>query len=642
MDRCRLEKVIHTPTLFVKDSEIKSSKDVLVCFCKEFLKGEGDLVRHLSTMQYNVHFTQSYIDEFDYTVTNLATDLRDGIRLARLIELLTENYQLSNLLRVPAVSRLQKLFNVGLTTKFVKDTGIDTTVSTKNIVDGVRDKTLAFLWRIMFHFDVKKTINVDNIYYELREIKGSRGWRKSVYSLDEAANFAVAVNSSAMISPIEAEAAYTSAFSLESKLIDPQSTEICNALCEWCNSITDQYSVPVYNLTRCLADGRALCLLVHYYHPTLLPLKNIKRTSACFSDPLMSMTRLDDFTESNVMISKGDLQQAIVNERKNFSLVRKACSDIGGIPIMLPTYDSSNIPEEKTMVTFLGYLFSRLTETSNEIRAAIRIQRFMKSFYPLKKMKNLFPPRNISKVQKVKLGFVNKFVSEVPVAVKISTKASEMAAAQLIARTVVGFLTRCRFLNYLSEKRAHRELLNVKEDAFVVRIAKYGIPKSSFSSFPLSRTEQFERFISYGTPSTPSYSDCDFSRMHYSDFSDKDRRESDQFSVVSERTNLSNEFIMDDTSTEIFIAAKLIAEKEAQLRTSVFLQKVEEDARREIELARSKAEQDAMMRVEEHSQRMFEQILLAESQATERERCAKLVPKGFCECFRLPQFLRLL
>ena len=54
---------------------------------------------------YRVAFVQSYVDEFDYTVKNLSLDLRDGVRLARLLEILTGEFDLSSLLRVPAVDR---------------------------------------------------------------------------------------------------------------------------------------------------------------------------------------------------------------------------------------------------------------------------------------------------------------------------------------------------------------------------------------------------------------------------------------------------------------------------------------------------------------------------------------------------------
>ena len=47
------------------------------------------------------------IDEFDFHVYNLAVDLRDGVRLTRLVEVVTGEWDLAGSLRVPAVSRLQ-------------------------------------------------------------------------------------------------------------------------------------------------------------------------------------------------------------------------------------------------------------------------------------------------------------------------------------------------------------------------------------------------------------------------------------------------------------------------------------------------------------------------------------------------------
>ena len=42
---------------------------------------------------------------------------------------------------------------------------------------------------------------------------------------------------------------------------------------------------------------------------------------------------------------------------------------------MLPTHDTSDVPEARAMIIFLGHLFARLKESSNQIRAAIKIQR---------------------------------------------------------------------------------------------------------------------------------------------------------------------------------------------------------------------------------------------------------------------------
>ena len=55
---------------------------MLIEFSRDYLAGEGDITRHLGYLGYQIKHTQTAIDEFDYAVTNLATDLKDGIRLA--------------------------------------------------------------------------------------------------------------------------------------------------------------------------------------------------------------------------------------------------------------------------------------------------------------------------------------------------------------------------------------------------------------------------------------------------------------------------------------------------------------------------------------------------------------------------------
>ena len=47
------------------------------------LKGEGDFAKHLSHIGYSVQHMQTLLDEYDFEVKNLATDLRDGVRLSK-------------------------------------------------------------------------------------------------------------------------------------------------------------------------------------------------------------------------------------------------------------------------------------------------------------------------------------------------------------------------------------------------------------------------------------------------------------------------------------------------------------------------------------------------------------------------------
>ena len=618
LDYCKTKQIMDVPILFEKTSEVKSSKEFLITFCKEFLRGEGDIMRHLSTMQYNVSFSQSYVDEFDYTVKNLAVDLRDGVRIARLIELLTKKFDLSNLLRVPAVSRLQKFHNVGLSFKFLKELGIETNCTAKHVVDGDRDKTLQFLWSIMFYFDLRKLIDMRTIDQEIKRIKNNRQFLN--FSDEEFDDLAVLNPKRFSPNVVDSDSQ-----SLIGDLNEEnQVNKLIKLLISWCNSISEPFGVPVYDLTTSIADGRALCLLIHHYHPSLVPLNLIKKTSKNFIDCLSCSTQLDNYIESSISVPKNEMKSAINNERKNFSLIKTACLKIGGIPNILSNYDTQNLPEEKTIVAFLGHLFPRMVETSKEIKAAFKIQRFFKSILF---SKGFYLQKNVTiKVKTSKNANKVKYSGVGNCDVSISIKMSKQNAAQIIANKIFSYQTRCQFLNFLKSKtdidRNEKELLKVKEDAFIVRISKYGIPKSSFSSIPLTDFNiRNNEPIGLDTPST-SYSETDMSSYTCSDT--VDRRNSDLFSEVSDRTNLTNEFLIDDKVSFLIEIAKKDAEKEAEARVEAMIKKVEETAQKEIEFVKAKAMEETILIVEENSQKLLNQLLSTEASFAEKEKIVLL------------------
>lgn len=109
MDIAKEARIIRmNPCLFCPDASLKSSKEMLLTFSKEFLQGEGDVTKHLAYLGYTVGHHQTKLEEFDYAVTNLRTDLRCGLRLAKVAELLTTEV-LEAQMRVPAISRTQKV-----------------------------------------------------------------------------------------------------------------------------------------------------------------------------------------------------------------------------------------------------------------------------------------------------------------------------------------------------------------------------------------------------------------------------------------------------------------------------------------------------------------------------------------------------
>jgi abnormal spindle-like microcephaly-associated protein len=164
--------------LFNKSSTIKSTKDILITFCRKFLRSEANIIKHLSTLGYTPQFTQTIFHEFPFPISNVSVDLRDGVRLCQLINVLLattgdrERID-TTLLRIPAGSRLQKMYNVGLALKFLANRGIASSIEDKQIVDGDRVSTLHLLWCVLMEFDLKCIVHPAQIVAEGNRIVAS-------------------------------------------------------------------------------------------------------------------------------------------------------------------------------------------------------------------------------------------------------------------------------------------------------------------------------------------------------------------------------------------------------------------------------------------------------------------------------------
>ena len=161
LDSAKTAKLIdHDPCLFRLDSPYKCSKDLLLEFARSFLSGIGDVTKHLGYLGYAITHQQTTLDEFDYAVTNLPTDLRCGVRLTRVSEIISKVPvgTLSRSLRVPAVSRLQKVHNMGVAygqlQQCVTAVKLEEEFPAADIVAGHRENTLGLLWTIIFNVHV--------------------------------------------------------------------------------------------------------------------------------------------------------------------------------------------------------------------------------------------------------------------------------------------------------------------------------------------------------------------------------------------------------------------------------------------------------------------------------------------------------
>ncbi|KAH8271407.1 hypothetical protein KR018_009100, partial [Drosophila ironensis] len=155
LDQAKEKRIVkHNPCLFVKKSPHKETKDILLRFASELLANIGDITREMRRLGYVLQHKQTYLEEFDYAFKNIAVDLRDGVRLTRVMEVILLRDDLTKQLRVPAISRLQRIFNVKLALGALNEANfhLGGSIEAPDIVDGHREKTLSLLWQLIYKF----------------------------------------------------------------------------------------------------------------------------------------------------------------------------------------------------------------------------------------------------------------------------------------------------------------------------------------------------------------------------------------------------------------------------------------------------------------------------------------------------------
>ena len=149
-------------------------------------------------------YEQHPLQEYDYRISNLAVDVRDGVRLTRIIELLLyscihpdpehttttvtlpdeggvfsfaneEQWPLSPQLKLPCTSRTVKLYNVQVALNALASTSgagvYSHDVSAEDIVDGHREKTIALLWRLVSKWGLPGLVDWEDVRQEIGRLK---------------------------------------------------------------------------------------------------------------------------------------------------------------------------------------------------------------------------------------------------------------------------------------------------------------------------------------------------------------------------------------------------------------------------------------------------------------------------------------
>ena len=262
--------------LFRASSKLKSSLGVLTELSASLLPFIGDVHRSLSHLNYHLLHTQFPLSEYDYNISNLATDLRDGIRLTHLVELLLyppetlsrlnenltvamptgevltsiiderQSWVLSQHLKYPCITRAQKVYNLQIALsalRGIRGIGqIAEGLSADDIIDGHREKTVRLLWGLVGKWGLDSLVDFEELTKEIRRLGRSRELHQARINDD---------------SDIDEE--------------DERSHEGFDKqmflLKKWAGIIACRHNLQVHNLTTSFADGKVFGKIVDEYQP---------------------------------------------------------------------------------------------------------------------------------------------------------------------------------------------------------------------------------------------------------------------------------------------------------------------------------------------------------------------------------------
>lgn len=269
--------------LFQTPSPHKTSVEVLHQLSNLLIPSLGDITRPLHHLSYKVEHAQYPLQEFTYHIDNVAIDLRDGITLNRLVELLLyptaaldehvensmtismpngelltsdfgdkESWVLSQHLKYPAIGRAQKMYNVQIALSALDGArGIPNQVvsgiKAEDIVDGHREKTLSLLWSLVGKCGLGSLVDWSQIVKESDRFREQWYGRRDNYAERD------------LDSDEEDAAAELTGLEYHKRL-----------LLSWSRCIARLHGIRVTNLTTSFADPRVLEAIVDMYLPSAL------------------------------------------------------------------------------------------------------------------------------------------------------------------------------------------------------------------------------------------------------------------------------------------------------------------------------------------------------------------------------------
>ncbi|KAI9678834.1 MAG: hypothetical protein M1817_005894 [Caeruleum heppii] len=279
--------------LFRPSSPHKSTIGVLHALSNILMPSHGDIIRSLSHLDYHVHHTQYPLQEYQYQIENLATDIRDGVRLTRLVELLLYppsslvcqqvdvtitmptgevltscmgndqgSWVLSQHLKFPALGRATKLYNTQLALASLEGVSSGTAnvagVKAEDLVNGHREKTVGLLWGLVSRWGMSSLVDWNELEREIRRLKAAHRVQRAGASRH--------IGHSSDQEDAETEDDDDDEDELEQLSGLERHSHLLKC---WSSIIARRHSLRVANLSTSFADGRVLEAIVKEYEQYL-------------------------------------------------------------------------------------------------------------------------------------------------------------------------------------------------------------------------------------------------------------------------------------------------------------------------------------------------------------------------------------
>ncbi|KAJ5084823.1 hypothetical protein NUU61_009402 [Penicillium alfredii] len=354
LDQGRQNPGIGVPRrLFASTSPFKSSAEVLQALARVLLPSCGDITKPLGHLDCHLSYQQHRLQEYNYQIDNIAIDLRDGVRLTRIVEVLffapergrssledqTEvslctggvlplgdeiDLPLSKHLKFPCTSRAAKVFNVQIALGALSSVkGFRATVGdlrAEHIVDGYREKTIALLWSLVSKWGLAGLVDWGDLRKDISRLKCKAVSQFGYEHIKDETWFAD---------------------------VDSIDDEHSQLLQQWAAVLAALKGLQIRNMTTSFADGRIYESVVDEYEPYITG----------------NFNRVGEVTDKKPTSLSLESRLRVLGCSSQFA------------HLVSPSPASSHILNQDFTLAALAFLCSRLLSASKRPRAATTLQR---------------------------------------------------------------------------------------------------------------------------------------------------------------------------------------------------------------------------------------------------------------------------